>query len=61
VNYLFISRPAQDETTFELIRPYVNACVLKQNNWLTFSKALMYRSRNEADRSKTMEKSMKQS
>ena len=60
VNYLFISRPQKDETTFELIRPYVNACIIKSNNWLVFSKALMYRSRNEADRTKTAEKCMKQ-
>lgn len=47
VNYLFKSLPDKDEQTFETIRPYVAVCVLKESNWLTFSKALLYRSKNE--------------
>jgi hypothetical protein len=58
VNYLFCSQPAGDEIAFELIRAYVNGCILKSNNWLVFSKALMYRSRNEVHRSKSVERSL---
>jgi hypothetical protein len=50
--------PSKDDGTFELLRPYINACVLKSNNWLTFSKALLYRCRNEIDKSKTMDRSL---
>ena len=58
INYLFISMPHKEESTFEYIRAYVGFCVQKSNNWLTFSKALMYRNINEIDRSKTMERAM---
>lgn len=60
VNYLSISLPAQAESTFEYIRAYVSFCVQKSNNWLAFSKALMYRTKNEVDRSKTMDRSLAQ-
>ena len=58
INYCFISLPQKDEQTFEVIRPYINVCVTKSTNWLTFSKALMYRSRNEIQRHKMMERSL---
>jgi hypothetical protein len=61
VNYLFISMPSKEESTFEYIRAYVGFCVQKSNNWLTFSKALLYRCNNEIDRFKTMERSLAQS
>lgn len=60
INYLFITMPAKEESTFEYIRAYVGFCVQKSNNWLTFSKALLYRCKNEVDRSKTFERSMAQ-
>jgi len=60
INLLFKSMPDKDEHTFEMIRPYINVCVFKQTNWLTFSKALLYRSKNEMQRHKMMERSLSQ-
>jgi len=60
INYLFITLPTKEDSTYEEIRPYTNVCVQKSNNWLTFSKALLFRSRNEIDRSKSMERSLAQ-
>lgn len=50
----------KEDGTHMLLRPYINSVVMKSNNWLAFSKALLYRSKNEIDRSKTMERSLAQ-
>lgn len=42
----------------EMLRPYINVCLDKSNNWLVFSKALLLRSRNEIDKSKTVERAL---
>lgn len=60
VNFLFSTMPDKEETTYEQIRPYINVCVEKQTNWLVYSKALLFRSRNEMQRTKRMERSMNQ-
>ena len=60
INYLFKSMPAKDELTFYTLRPYINVCVKKESNWLTYSKALFYRSKLEIHKYKTMERSMAQ-
>lgn len=60
INLLFKSLPEKEESTYEVIRPYINVCVSKQTNWLTYSKALLYRSRNEVTRFKMMERSLSQ-
>ena len=60
INYQFKTLPDKDESTYELIRPYILVCVAKQTNWLVYSKALMFRSRNEMQRHKMMERSMSQ-
>ena len=52
--------PAKDELTFYTLRPYINVCVKKESNWLTYSKALFYRSKLEIHKYKTMERSMAQ-
>lgn len=52
--------PHKEESTFEYIRAYVGFCVQKSNNWLAFSKALLFRCRNEINRSKTMDRAMAQ-
>ena len=57
---MFVTLPMLEDGTHMLLRPYIQAVVLKSNNWLTFSKALLYRSKNEIDRSKTMERSLAQ-
>ncbi|CDW87054.1 tetratricopeptide repeat protein 27 [Stylonychia lemnae] len=59
VNYVTKTHP-KDETRMELLRPYINACTEKSNNWLVFSFALLHRSRNELDRTKTMERALLQ-
>jgi hypothetical protein len=53
------TRP-KEEVREELLRPYISACIQKSNNWLAFSYALLLRSRNEFDRSKTKERSLLQ-
>jgi hypothetical protein len=58
INYLFKSLPVKEESTMEEIRPFLNVCVAKSNNWLVFSKALLHRSRNEIDKYKSMERSL---
>ena len=60
INYLFRTLPDKEESTYELIRPYVMVCVAKQTNWLVYSKALVYRSNNEMQRHKMMERSLQQ-
>lgn len=41
VNYLFKSLPHKDESTFERIRPYTDACLKSGTNFLVNSKLLM--------------------
>lgn len=60
INYYFISLPMDDEQTFVVIRPHISACIVKSRNWLTFSKALLYRSNNEVQKYKSMERSLGQ-
>lgn len=49
-----------DETRMELMRPYITTVLETSNNWLVYSKGLLLRSRNEFERSKTMERSVLQ-
>lgn len=60
INYLFRTLPDKEESTYELIRPYILVCVEKQTNWLVYSKALIYRSANEMQRHKMAERSLNQ-
>jgi hypothetical protein len=41
VNYLFKSLPHKDESTFERIRPYTDACLKSGSNFLVNSKLLL--------------------
>ena len=60
VNYLFTSLPTKEVTSFELIRAYLSVCVDQSSNYLVFSKALLFRCKNEIDRSKTLERALAQ-
>lgn len=60
IHYLFRSLPIKDDQTFEIIRPYVNVCVTKSTNYITYAKALLLRSKNEINRHKHMERSLAQ-
>ena len=57
VNYTLRTVP-NDETRMEQMRPYINAIVEKSLNWLVYSKSLLLRSRNEMDRTKTVERAV---
>ena len=57
VNYVNKTTP-KDVSKTELMRPYINAVVEKSNNWLVYSQALLLRSRNETDGTKTRERSV---
>jgi hypothetical protein len=59
VNYANKTSP-KDETKNELLRPYIHGVLEKSNNWLVYSHALLLRSRNEMDRTKTKERSVLQ-
>ena len=59
VNYYFKSSP-KDEVRAELLRPYIQACLNESQNWLVFSHALLLRSRNELEKTKTKERSVMQ-
>jgi hypothetical protein len=59
INYEYKTRP-KDESRTELLRPYINAVLEKSNNWLVYSHALLLRSRNELERTKTKERSVLQ-
>jgi len=43
-----------------MLRPYITAVLEKSNNWLVYSQALLLRSRNELDKTKTKERSVLQ-
>lgn len=60
VNFIFKTAAAKDDMIFEVIRSYVNVCVTKSTNWLTYAKALLLRSKNEVNRHKHMERSLAQ-
>lgn len=51
---------AKDETRIEMLRPYINVCLERSNNWLVFSKGLLLRSRNEIEKMKTAERAVLQ-
>jgi len=57
VNYVNKTTP-KDESKAELLSPYINGVLEKSNNWLVYSSALLLRSRNEVDKSKTRERSV---
>lgn len=59
VNYVMKTTPS-DETRMELMRPYIQACLEKSNNWLVYSHGLLLRSRNELEKSKTTERAVLQ-
>ena len=59
VNYYFKTSP-KDEVRGEMLRPYITAVLEKSNNWLVYSQALLLRSRNELDKTKTKERSVLQ-
>ena len=62
VHYLNRTMP-KDEVLEEMLRPFVIALTKDgdQNNWLIQSKGLLHRSRNEFQRTKTIEKSIARS
>eukprot|EP00347_Sterkiella_histriomuscorum_P015302 403357539 len=59
VNYVTKTHP-KDETRMELLRPYINTCLENSSNWLVYSTALLQRSRNEMERTKTTERALLQ-
>lgn len=59
VNYVNRTSP-KDETKNELLSPYIKGVLEISNNWLVYSQALLLRSRNEMDRTKTKERSVLQ-
>ena len=42
INYLTITMPAKEESTWEYLRAYIGFCVQKSNNWMTFEHILEY-------------------
>jgi tetratricopeptide (TPR) repeat protein len=60
VNYQSSTLPHKEESTFERIRPYTDACLKTGSNFLVNSKLLMQRSKNEIMRFKHMERSLAQ-
>lgn len=50
----------REELTAEQMTAYVNRLVLNPNNWMVHSTVLLLRSRNEADKSKTMDRAVLQ-
>ena len=57
VNLQYKNYP-KDAVRSELLRPYISAVLEKSNNWLVYSQALLLRSRNELDGTKTKERSV---